>query len=97
MRGKTADEARAGMKGMPEEKLNHILPHKVKKLYLHFNLTDCKSNTPILVCNIGVFIYKSRTLQLCDNKMTIFIQKMYKNKGQRLTEETNTAPLILLA
>ena len=34
MRGKTAEEARAGMKGMPEEKLNHILPHKVKE-YIH--------------------------------------------------------------
>ena len=29
MRGKTADEARAEMSGMPEDKLNHILPHKV--------------------------------------------------------------------
>ena len=34
MRGKTAEEARAGMKGMAEEKLNHILPHKVKE-YIH--------------------------------------------------------------
>ena len=30
MRGKTADEVRAGMKGVPEDKLNHILPHKVR-------------------------------------------------------------------
>ena len=34
MKGKTRDEVAADLKGMPEDKLNNLLPHKVRKLHI---------------------------------------------------------------